>query len=414
MELSFSVPPEEYKIYLEAAAKQLSEDKAIDGFRAGKAHYDLIKSRFGEIKIIEAALPKIIKHFYFETLSALGLQAIGEPSVSVTKIAAGDDLEYKLTVALVPGAKLCDWEKIHIPKKEIKIAEPRINAALQDLRKMQTREVRVQRPATKEDKIVVDMDMLRGGVPIDGGTVKKHSIYLGEAYYIPGFTERVLGISANETRNFNLEFPKTHYQKNIAGQLIDFRVRALDVYELLLPELNDAFAATLGQKTITDLRILLEKNLLAEAELKESQRQEIEALEKIIECSRFEDIPEILINEESQRMLLELERSVTEQGLEFQQYLEQIKKSPADLRLDFAAQAIKRVKSALVIRAIAKEKNIAVSDAETLEETTKLMNMYKDDAEAQKQIQNEEYADNIGAYLKNRKTVELIKKMMIR
>lgn len=409
IEISFSVLPAEYEPYLLRAAEDLSRETTIPGFRPGNAPYEIIKQRFGEVKILEAALPLIVKHYYKEVAIREGLETIDEPKISVTRLAPGNPLDYKLTVALLPKVNLGDWEKIHLDKKDVHVSGEAVDRALEDLRKEQTKEAVVSRPATKEDKVLVDMEMSRDNVPLEGGAAKNHAVYLNEKYYIPGLADELVGISAGETRKFSLSFPNEHYQKSLAGQTVDFTIKARDVYELLLPPLDDAFAQGLGQKTIAGLRDLVQTNLQADADMREAGRQEIAALDKIIAVSRFDEIPEVLINAEIDRMLSELEHSITARGLEFNKYLEQIKKSVADLKLEFASGAVQRVKATLVVREVAKQKNIDVSDQEMADEVVRLLNLCKNDAEAQKEIQDEEYQEQIRTYLKNRKTVELIR-----
>ncbi len=413
-EISFNVTPKEYEPYLLGAARELAEEKPLAGFRPGKAPYEIIKQRFGEVRILEAALPKIIKHYYKKVVAERGLETIDEPNVSVTKLAPGDTLEYKLAVALLPKASLNDWEKISVVASPDTVSAESVSRALQDLRKTQTKEATVNRPAAASDKVLVNMEMLQDNIAIEGGQATNHVIYLGEKYYLPGLAEKLIGARPGETREFDLDFPKEHYKKSLAGQSVRFKIKVLDVFELTLPELDDAFAATLGQKTLVDLRALIQKNLQAESSAREFQRQEVEIIDKIIAGSRFDDLPEVLINTEVNRMLAELERGVTEQGLEFNQYLEQIKKSVADLKLELTPEAIKRVKASLVVREIAKQKNISLSDEEVMTEVTRLINMYKNNPEMQKEINNEEYQENIRAYLKNRKTMELIRKTVIK
>lgn len=409
VEISFSVTPEEYLPYLKEAAQKLSEEKPVEGFRPGKASYEIVKQRYGEAKILEYALPAITGYFYTQVATGKNLETIGEPAVSVSMLSPGEALEFKLTVAVLPEVKLCDWKKIHIDKKEPAVTEESIDLVVHDLRKMQTKEVVVDRAATVKDKVVVDLEMLQDGVPLEGGAAKNHAIYLGEKYYVPGLARKIVGIKAGETREFSLEFPSEHYQKQLAGKLVDFKITARDVYELQPPELDDAFANGLGQKTMTGLRGLLGKNLRLEAMAKEEKRQEKTLLEEIVRDSRFDNIPEILANAEAEKMVAELERGVAREGLEFNAYLQQINKSLADLKLGFAPEAIKRVRVALVIRAVGKQENVQVADTEVVEEATRLMNMHKNDAAAQKEIRSEEYHENLRGILKTRKTIKLMR-----
>ena len=147
----------------------------------------------------------------------------------------------------------------------------------------------------------------------------------------------------------------------------------------------------------------------AETKVKDEDKWEIAILSKIVEGSKFGDIPEILINEEARKMVHELEHNVEREGMNFEDYLKSIKKTEKELMLDMAPETIKRIKIALVIRAIGKAEAVKADDKEIAEEMEKMMNVYKDNAEAQKQIRNPEFADYLKSRIVNRKTIEILK-----
>jgi trigger factor len=157
------------------------------------------------------------------------------------------------------------------------------------------------------------------------------------------------------------------------------------------------------------LRDLLRKNLENEAQSKEHQRQEIAVLEELVKEARFEDLPEVLVNAESHKMLHELEHSVSKNGLEFSEYLKQIKKTEGQLLLEFAADAVKRVKAAILIREIGKAEKIEADDKDVIEEQTKLLNAYKDDADTQAHIRSEDGLAYVRSMLRNRKVMEFLR-----
>ncbi len=252
------------------------------------------------------------------------------------------------------------------------------------------------------------MSIFLDNVPLDGGQTKNHGVYLSEDYYVPGLQEKLVGIKKGETREFVLPFPKEHYQKNIAGKNVEFKVAAKAIFALEHPALDDSFAQGLGQKNIRDLRELIKTNLEKEANAKELQKEEIEILEQIVGNSSFEEIPDILVNAEIERMLQELENSIASRGLEWNKYLEGIKKTVPELKLDFTPRALKRVKTALVVREIASREGIRADDAEVASEIARAMNQYKSDPEAQKVVRSEEFAEEARTMTKNRKTVEFL------
>lgn len=414
-ELRIEVGPEEISADLSAAAKRISEATKIPGFRPGHASYDVVKARVGEMKIWEEALETIIRRTYAEALSQNNLVTVGQPYFSVESLAPGNPIVYKVKTAVLPKIKkLADYRELKIAKKPVEIGEKDVDLALKQLSRMQTKEQEVARAATSADKVTVDMEMFLDNVPLEGGQAKGHGIFLSEDYYIPGLNEKLIGIKKDEKREFSLEFPKEHYQKNIAGKKVDFRVTASAVHELVHPAMDDSFAKTLGQESMARLRELIKKNMLSEAEMKENQKEEIEMLEKIVSGSDFEEIPDILVNSEIERMLKELEYSVAEQGLEFNKYLESIKKTISQLKLDFAPRALQRVKTALVIREISEKEKIGADDAEVANEISKAMNQYSNDPEAQKVLRSDEYAEEARTVSKNKKTIAFLRNLIIK
>ncbi len=414
IELTFEIPVEEFRDELERAAAHLQEHKAIPGYRPGKAPYDIVKNSFGEMAIYEEALPDVVRHAYVEAVMKAGYRPYGDPRINVTKLAPGNSLAFTATITLVPEVKsLADFRKIKVAAKAVEVPEKDVDQALKDLRKMRTQEVRSTEPVKGGDKVVLDMDLSLDKVPLDGGQAKGHSIYLDEEYYVPGMKEQLLGLKEGDKKEFRLKFPDTHYQKNIAGKEVDFAVTIKEVYGLTHPELNDEFAKGFGQESLTKLRDLIRDNMKHEAEEKEAQRLEVEMLDKVVEKSSFGDISDRIINTEIERMIDELKGSVSERGISFDDYLKNIKKTLADLKLDFAAQAVKRVKTALAIRDIGEKEKLEVTDEELLAEVNRLMNQYKDSSETQERLRSDEYQDWLRSTMRNRKVIALLKKEIL-
>ncbi len=414
-EVRVEVPAADLAPFMEKAAADLSQRAKIEGFRPGKASYDVVKSRFGEMAILEEALPAIVQKYFVEAVQKEKIETVGEPRVNVEKAAPGNDVIFTVAVAMLPHiTKLADYRKISIKPKEAKIEESEVEKVVKELRRMQSSEHDVEREVSPGDKVTVDMDMTLDKVAIEGGAAKNHGIYLDEPYYVPGLNEQLYGMKKGEKKTFALKFPREHFNKMLAGRDVDFSVELKNVQEIQHPEATDEFAKSLGQESLEKLRGLLRKNLEDEAASKEKQRQEIAILEELVKDSKFDEIPEVLVNAEIQKMLHELEHSIERQNVSFDDYLKQIKKTKDQLLLDFAPDAIKRVKSTLIIRDIAKKENLDVTDAEMLDEQMKMLNVYKDDPTTQEQIRSEDGESYIRMILRNRKVLEFLRNVAVK
>lgn len=413
VELTITVKNNDYKNDLQEAAKRLSERASLKGFRPGKAPYDMVKQQLGEQKILEEALETIVQKNFFEAVTKEKLMTIGMPLVTLEKVAPGNDLVFKAKVALMPTVKLPGLKSIKIKGKEVKVDDKEVDETLEGLRKMQTKEVLKNGVATKDDKIVIDMDMLIDKVPVEGGYAKDHQVYLSEEHYIPGLVEELIGLKKDDQKEFTLDFPKEHYQKHLAGKKVDFKVTTKDVYSLELPELNDEFAKNLGQKDVMALKKLIKENMTLEAERKEAQRTEAEILEKIIEKSEFSEIPELLTKNEKQKMFFELRHDLEHRGLNIEDYLKQIKKTEEEIFNDFAEQAEKRVRASLAARQVAIDHNIKVDQKDIDAEIELIKQTYPNNAQVEENLKKPEVIDTIATTIQNRKVVELLKDVIL-
>ncbi|OIO19165.1 MAG: trigger factor [Candidatus Magasanikbacteria bacterium CG_4_9_14_0_2_um_filter_41_10] len=413
VELTITVTPADYVEALKKAAVRLSERANIKGFRKGKAPYDVLKKEVGEMAIMQEALEDIVKKSFFEAVKTEGLETIGMPKVSVEKVAPANDIVYKAIVALMPSVKLPDIKKIKVTKSDAKIDETKIDETLQALRGMHATEVLKDGKAEGTDKLVLDMDMIIDNVPVDGGQAKDHQVYLSEDHYIPGFNTEVEGLKKGDKKEFSLDFPKTHYQKHLAGKKVDFKVTVKDVYERQLPELSDDMAKALGQESIAALKELIHSNMLQEATQKVDQKAEIEILDAIIDKTTFAPIPEVLIDAERQKMFYELQRDLEKNNIEISQYLADIKKTEEEIFNDFKIQAEKRAKAALVSRQVAMDQSIVISDEEIDTEIKVLEEMYKTKKEYLDNLKKPEVRDTIATSMQNRKVMEWLKEQVL-
>ncbi len=413
LELTITVTPEDYQNKLEAAAKKLSERVAIKGFRKGNVPFEIMKKEVGEMPILQEALEVVVQESFFDVVKKEELETIGMPKIEVEKLAPGNDIVYKAIVGLIPNVKLADPSKIKVEKKVKEVDEKRLTETLDALRGMHAKEVVKEGTAEGTDKLVIDMDMLLDKVPVDGGQAKDYQVYLSEDHYVPGFNEHVKGLKKGDEKEFSLDFPPEHYQKMLAGKKVDFKVKVKEVYERQLPELSDDMAKKLGQDSVEKLKELIRNNMKEEAEQKAEQSMEVEILDKMIEKTTFDPIPNVIVDAEKQKMFYELKRDLERNGVSIEDYLRDIKKKEDELFNDFQVQAEKRAKAALLSRQIAKEQKIEISKEEIDEEIKMMEGVYKDNPEVLENLKRAEVRESIATTLQNKKVMTWLKEQMM-
>lgn len=413
VEFTIELSAEELKPYLAKAATALSVAGKIPGFRPGHAPYDIVVKHFGEMAIYEAAGDKIIPQTLNQAVKEKNLAFVGEPKIEVVKLAPGNPFVFKAIISLMPEIKLGKWQEIKIKKQIKKIGNEEVDKVLADAQKMRATEVLVDRAAAGSDKVMIDLDITQDKVPVEGGQAKDHAVFLDEKYYIPGLPEQLVGLKKDEVKEFSLSFPETHYQKHLAGKKADFKATVKGVFERTLPVMDDVFAQGLGQKSMAELRALIESNLKAEAEQREEHRLEIEMMETIVKKSEFGELPEVLILSEKQKMFEELRQNLTEMGMQLEDYLKKMKKTEADLAQDFSKGAEERTKVALVLREIARVEKIECSDAELAEETARVRELYKDNEHIDERLADHGTQSYLANMLVNRKVLKMLKERMV-
>ncbi len=399
------------------AAEHMSKEMSFPGFRPGHAPYDVVKQKVGEMAILEHAVEELVRETFVEAMLAEDLETVGQPYFTMSKLAPGNDVVYTAEISLMPDiTKLADYTTLSVSRKDIEPKEELVAQAAKDLLRMQTREIRATKDYTlaKGDKAVVHLHMKKDGVTLEGGESQNHGVYTNEAHYIPGFVDEIVGMKEGEERTFTLKFPDEHYQKHIAGQSVDFVVKLNEIFTLESPVIDDAFAKSLGLASASDVNIKLRENLRTENAAEEERRLEKAVLDAIADKSTFDTIPDLLVNQEIEKMLRELEYHIEQQGGEFKQYLTHIGKTLPELKLDFAAPALQRVKIGLVLRKIQHEQKITVDAAAVDAELDKMAATFKETDDARKEIYEPQYRDYIERQLVNRKTIEMLKMAMVK
>ena len=403
IELKIEVPAQEWQEFLDEAAKELSRDLKIEGFRPGYAPLKLVEEKIGIARILEEAAEHCVQKCYIKAILENNIEAIGQPEVSILKLAKDNPFEFKAKVAVMPEIKLPDYKKIaaKIERKKISVQEKEVMEVLVFVQKSRAKLTLKLGHCEIGDWVEIEYSSPQ----IENNKKIEDAFILGEGKMLPGFEENLAGMAENQEKKFFLAFPKDHFSKELVGKEVEFKVRLKSVQKMELPEINDQFVQGLGQ--FTDLAALkrnLRDGIKLEKENAESQRVRQEILEKIAKNSEVE-IPKVLVVREQNRMLDGLKQDISQKfGMTIEDYLTKIKKTEKELLDSFFSEAEKRIKNSLVIREIEKKEKIKISDEEVKEETQKFLIRYPQI----KNLDSEELKDYTEEVLKNEKTFKLL------
>lgn len=380
--LTITLNAEELKKYNDKAIAHFAEHIEVKGFRAGKAPKELVARKVGQNRIDGEASNIAIEDSYGQVVVDNNIDVVGYPKIDMVKFIPNQELEYKAEVAVFPECKLADYKEIaksagKSDRQEVKIEEKEINDALNWLVNSRAKYMKIERPSQKGDLAVVSYEMRLGGVKVENGDQKELPVFLGEEKsFIPGLGDQIIGLKKGDEKEFSLEMPKDFHPPaggQLAGKTVDFKMKVDDVMQKDLPELNDEFAMSLGKfENIEALKNNLKDGLLSEKTQKEKERFRIVLISKIAKESEM-DLPDILVESELDKMIQELEHDVEHRGMQFDHYLEHIKKTKDDLKKELQEKAAERVKIAMVMRKIGEAENIKVSDEELTTKITDIL-----------------------------------------
>jgi trigger factor len=262
-------------------------------------------------------------------------------------------------------------------KQKVEVKSEDVERELNFLANQRAKIVTVDREVKTGDQVELDFEAWKDNAPIEGGTAKKHQLVIGEGKFIPGFEDQLVGMKAGEKKDFDLAFPADYHQKNLAGQVTNFKVSIGLVQERELPELNDEFASGIGKfKNLKELKENLNKGMEEEEKKKIQQNQRVEVIEEVIKNVDVE-LPEILIESEVSRIQKELENDVAKMGLDRKQYIQQLGTTEEKLIEQWKQkEAPNRVKAALIMKKVSNDQKLAPSAKEVEERANVILQQY--------------------------------------
>ncbi len=408
--LTITVPIEGLEPELREAASRISARVKIEGFRPGKAPYDIVKQRIGEAAIYEEAAERIVAKSFAEAVRTHELVTIGPPEVSIEKLAPNNPIVYKAKVALLPNVKSAKVDSFKARKKAVEVTSQDVDKAIEDLRRLRAKETAVDRAAEKGDRLDLNFTLSLDSVAVEGGQAEHYPVRLGDGQLVPGFEDQLIGMKANEEKRFSLPFPKENPNKQLAGKTVEVLAKVNQVFNVELPELNDEFAKSLGGfPSLAELRTRLEENLKAEREDEAESSFELELLEEAIGKAEFDPIPELLLHVETNRMTRELENDIVRRGMKWSDYLQHLKKSEEELRKDFSPNAERRVKTALLLKHLADQEAIVLPESEINEAVQSELDLAASRGVLPEQSKTAEFRESVEHHLRNKKVIDLLK-----
>jgi trigger factor len=383
VELEISIDEAELASARERAFRELVKNVKIPGFRPGKAPRKIFEAQYGTAAIEERAIDAIVPSAYNKAIEENALEPVERPEMELLPEEVGQPLRVRATVSVRPSFELPEYKGVALEGPSTAVDDAEVESAIERLRKDAAALVPVDRPVALGDTPTIDYLGKIDGVPFEGGAAEQQPTEILAERFIPGFADGIVGMSAGETKDVEAHFPDDYSNTELAGKTAVFTITVHDNKVAELPDLDDEFAKRVAgdQATVDGLRDDMRKRIENHRRL--GQRRELsgQLIDKLLAQTEF-PLPAVLVDRESDHLMTEAKGYVEQAGVEWSKYLADQSKTEDDLRVEYRTEAEKRVKTSLLIEAIAKAEKIVATEGDVEAEIAQLSRQYGQPREA--------------------------------
>lgn len=409
-EITKTIEGEKWQKAIDKAYNKLSKKAKIDGFRPGKAPKDVFLKKYGKENLLIEAADNCLEEIYTEVLKENeGIELVAQPRVEIKNV-SDEKLELAFTLTLKPEVKLGKYTDLGVKKETVKVTKKEVEESLNHMREHYAENVTKDGKLEKGNIAIIDFEGFKDGVAFAGGKAENYSLEIGSNTFIPGFEEQLIGMEKDEEKEINVTFPEDYHSEDLKGASVIFKVKVNEIKEVKIPEIDKNFFDDLGMEGI-DTKEALEKQLEENIKARKEHEAENKYVDDLLEAAAKNvevEIPDIMIQEEIDRMIKQYEENLSMQGITLEQFYKFTNSDEKALRDQMKEEAHKRIVFRLMLEEIAKCEKIEINNDEAEKEADVLATKY--------QMKKSEFLKEFGGLdmikydLKMRKAMEVLKK----
>ena len=371
----------------------------------------MVEKLYGPEVFYEDAANFAIPDAYEEAAKESGLEIVSRPEIDVVEIEKGKDFVFTATVAVKPEVTLGDYKGIEVEKKTVKVMAADVNAEIDKVREQNSRMITVEnRGIKKDDTAVIDFEGFVDGEPFQGGKGEDYSLVIGSHSFIDTFEDQLVGKKAGEEVDVNVTFPEEYHEASLKGKPALFKVTVKEIKKKELPKLDDEFASEVSEfETLKEYKASVKKNLTERRKEEAKREKENAVVEKVVENITVE-LPEPMIDEQTQQMIQEFAGRLSSQGLSFEQYMQMTGMTVDALMGQMKPEAEKRIRTRLALEAIVDAEKIKATAKDIDKEIENMANMYQMEVDKIKEMIGDAEKEQIGKDLAVQKAVDFVVK----
>lgn len=388
--LTVEVSAEDFKAAIKKAFNKNKNRFSIPGFRKGKAPQAMIEKMYGEGVFYEDAADEAINASYAEAMKESGLDIVSRPEVTIEKIGKDEPFVYSALVAVKPEVTLGQYKGVEVEKADASVSAEDVEAELKKVQEQNARLLTVEDRGVEDgDQTVIDFEGFVDGKGFEGGKAEDYPLTIGSHSFIDTFEEQLIGKKIGEECEVNVTFPTEYHAADLAGKPATFKVTVKEIKVKELPELNDEFASEVSEfDTLDEYKKDVEKKLAEKKEIEANSKNEDAVVAKVVENASME-IPDKMIDAQAENMVQDMARRMQSQGLSLDMYLKYTGMTVEQMKEQARPDAEKRIRTRLVLEAVAQAENIQISDEKVDEEVAKMAEAYKMEVDKLKSYMSE-------------------------
>ena len=407
--LTIEVPAGDFEKALQSAYNKQKKNISVPGFRKGKVPRQMVEKMYGPEIFYDDAANELIPTAYEEELKGSELEIVSRPVIDIEQIQKGEAFIFTAEVALKPEVTLGEYKGLEVDAVSVEVTPEEVEEKIKEEAEKNARTITVEDRGVQDgDDVILDFEGFVDGEAFEGGKSENYPLTIGSGSFIPGFEEQLIGAEAEKELEVNVTFPEDYHAEELKGKAALFKCTVKEIKEKELPELDDEFASEVSEfETLAEYKEDIKKNL-SERKAQEAKRAKEDAvIDAIINDSDIE-IPEPMLETEQRHMADDFGQRIQMQGINLEQYFQITGSSYDTLVEQIKPQAEKRIKSRLVLEAVAAKEGIEVSEEEYVKETERMAEIYQMEAEKVREMLGEKEKKQVMKDLAIQKAVDFV------
>jgi trigger factor len=376
IKMTIEVSAEDFEKALASAYSKEKGKITIPGFRKGKAPRNVIEKMYGKEVFYNTALDDLVPDEYEKAYEEVDEEIMSSPSFEVVSAEAGKGVVFTATVAVRPEVTLGEYKGVEIAAVDTTVTDEDVEKKIRSELDKDARYEKVERPVKDGDRIKLDFEGFVDGKAFDGGKGENYTLTIGSGQFIPGFEDQLIGAEIGAEKEVNVSFPEDYHEESLAGKASVFKCKVNEIEEKQVPELNDDYAADKGFETVKDYKASVRSDLEVDKLNDARGKKQDEAIAKVVENAKME-VPEEIFETEQKMIIRDYQQRLSMQGLNWNDYVKYTGLTLDRMMEQVRPQAEDRIKSRLVLQAVAEAEGMTVTDEDRQKEYETMAEAYQ-------------------------------------